>query len=224
MMTDAELVQYGVPHSLGWADQLDMRARAALRMLIPARSVVAAVGSWGRRDGCDGCPIVAYVDSESAHAAIIMDELRWQLKGIQFIVPSRSPAMQVAMVDARIVWGHRGVQRVTTENVARWAAALLRSCEHPDLPVFHVKHLQTAMGHWVTCRTIMRLAGMQLPQPLDMPGWYHAVVAEQNSGRDDDDQYMRQHLGLVAMSALHLLADGDDLAAVAATVRSDVLH
>lgn len=187
-----------------WARHLDGVARAALRRLVPASSIVAPVAEWGRCDGADGSPVVAFVSSHPAHLPIVMDELKAALPSVQFVVDNPAPLMRAHLLDARPLWGDGALPAAPIGDTFafEWAPVqLVARASMRGTPA------QLGLADWHTLRAICAIGCVDLPGAFEWPAWVQDLYVARNMGLDQ------------LPDTLHVFAD-----ALAHRVAADLRH
>lgn len=210
IITEQTRVQYGVATSHGWAGHLDGLARAALRRLVPKDAVVAAVGEWGRQEGCSTSVPAAVVIAHPQHTPIILNELRHAIPSAQFLAATPAPSMRAALHDARVLWGHRSLPAppIGDAFAREWAPAR----QHERL-VFSHKHAapSIALHDWYTARLVCAIGCREVPATMDLSQDMLDLYVVRNLGVPDVPASMRQFvdtLGWQVGKALRDLAAG----------------
>lgn len=222
-MTEVDRVQYGLAVGSSWAAQLDHKALAALRRLVPANTAVAAVGDWGRADGCRESLPVAYIVGHRSHLSVVIEELRHCVPGISFVFDVPDPMMSVQLHDARLIWGHQHlpVAPIGDNFAHQWA--MLKVVQRDHFQKVKATQVQAALHDFQTLRTICCISQLPIPQLLDLPSDVADLYVARNMGMEVLPacfDVFTAALHQLAADSLHQLAAGAELSEVAADAHS----
>lgn len=216
ILTDSDDVLCGIQSSQEWASGLDSIALRSVQHLVAARSVLAAVGSWGWQDGCPRTPPMAWIGAEPAHAPFVAEELVRNIPHLLVYVRSTCDAMRFRSVGARVLWGEALMPPMPpVDQWAQW-----RASERHHGIVCRPVDAQDGRGgveDWHTLRCCLALAGT--PYTGQLPRVVARLITARNLGVPLGSRFSGA-LGEFAAQVLSKLMDGESVYGVGREVQA----